>query len=278
MLGAVMKRLAIALLAVTGLSVGCSQIAFAADLPVKAPPIVAAPAMSWTGLYAGVSLGGRWSDPTWTTSAIGGPGPGNLRPPDPTTTPTDFDISTVRVGGYLGNNWQFAPQWLVGLEGDLAWGNSSKTRGGVPGTFGTSGLYSPPAAAGVDSSWVKEQWDASIRARLGFLIAPTWLLYATGGVAFQNVEVGASCSGSGPPSWCGPARNESISSVRTGWTIGGGVETVVWQNWLARIEYRYSDYGTIDHTFFSVPSTADEVVSSVKLRTNTVLGGIAYKF
>jgi hypothetical protein len=31
-------------------------------------------------------------------------------------------------------------------------------------------------------------------------------------------------------------------------------------------------------TFFSLPSTADAVVSSVKLTTNTVLGGIAYKF
>ena len=275
-----MKRLAIALFAVTGLSVGLTQIASAADLPVKAPPIVAAPAAwNWTGFYAGVSLGGRWSDPTWNTSAIGGPAPGQLRPADPATSSMNFDSSTFRVGGYLGYNWQFTPQWLVGLEGDLAWGDSSKTNGGVPGSFGgTPGFGSaPPAATGVDSSWVKENWDASIRARLGFLVTPTWLIYATGGVAFQDVEVGASCTGTGP-SWCGPARNESISSVRTGWTIGGGVEAMVWQNWLARVEYRYSDYGSIDHTFFSVPSTADEVVSSVKLRTNTVLGGIAYKF
>ena len=52
-LGAAVKRLAIALLAVTGLSVGLSQIASAADLPVKAPiykaPVVVAPAFSWTG-------------------------------------------------------------------------------------------------------------------------------------------------------------------------------------------------------------------------------------
>ena len=60
-----MKRLAIALLAVTGLSVGASQIASAADLPVKAPPVFAAPApWSWTGFYVGGHIGTGWGDVT----------------------------------------------------------------------------------------------------------------------------------------------------------------------------------------------------------------------
>jgi len=65
------------------LAVAFSQIAFAADLPTKAPlaPVVTPP--NWTGLYIGGSVGGRWADTTWTTTAIGDP----QGAPDPTTTP-----------------------------------------------------------------------------------------------------------------------------------------------------------------------------------------------
>jgi outer membrane immunogenic protein len=59
-----MKRLAIALLAVTGFSVGLSQIASAADLPVKAPvykaPVYKAligSTYNWTGCYVGGNVG-----------------------------------------------------------------------------------------------------------------------------------------------------------------------------------------------------------------------------
>lgn len=268
-------RTKFAVLLTVALSLGVVQAATAADMPVKAPAATATP--SWTGFYAGVSLGGRWSDATWTTSSIVGP-PVAFAPPDPTNAVVDYDSSTVRIGGYLGYNWQFAPRWLAGLEGDLAWGNSKNTRGGVPGTFGT-GQYTGPGVTAVDSTFVKETWDASLRARLGFLLTPTWLLYAIGGVAFQDLEVGASCGGH-PPSWCNNtvARSESVSSVRVGWTIGGGVETMLSKNWLARVEYRYADYGSIVHTFFPAPPTGDAVVSSVSLRTHTVLGGISYNF
>jgi outer membrane immunogenic protein len=275
-LGTAMKRLAIALSAVIGLSVGAVQSASAADLPMKAPPMVAAPVFDWTGFYAGASLGGRWSDATWTTSAIGGPdpGPNPFDPADPATNPRGFNSSTVRVGGYLGYNWQVTSQWLVGVEGDLAWGNSKRTLAGyVPGT---------PVGAINDSSFVKEGWDASIRGRIGFLVAPTWLVYGTGGVAFQDLQVGAGCSGAGnnPATWCsiGTPRNEAASSTRTGWTIGGGVETMLARNWLARVEYRYSDFGTFTHTFFATPATGDAVISGVSLKTQMVLFGAAYKF
>jgi len=53
--------------------------------------------------------------------------------------------------------------------------------------------------------------------------------------------------------------------------------------WLARVEYRYSDFGTIDHTFFTDPSNAgsingDSVTMQAPLTTQSVSFGIAYKF
>ena len=48
--------------------------AMAADMPVKAPDYSAPSAFfNWTGAYAGISLGGRWTDTAWTTTGIGSP-------------------------------------------------------------------------------------------------------------------------------------------------------------------------------------------------------------
>jgi hypothetical protein len=59
-LGAAVKRFAIALLAVTGLSVSLSQMASAADMPVKATPMVAPTVYNWTGWYVGANFGYGW--------------------------------------------------------------------------------------------------------------------------------------------------------------------------------------------------------------------------
>jgi len=250
-----------------------AQFASATDLPTKAPLYTPTTIANWTGVYVGGSLGGRWSDSFWSTAAIGTPS----GPPDPTTTPVSFNSSSYRVGGYVGYNWQFTAL-VIGLEGDAAWGHNSKTLAGIPGTFGPSGLGVDAGAQGFDSSKVNMGWEGSLRGRVGYLITPVWLVYTTGGVAWQQVDITSTCSGSlFNSSWCVAPRNETASTTRTGWTVGGGVETLLWNNWLLRAEYRYADYGSIDHTFFA-GSGIDEVAMSQSLKTNTGLIGLGYKF
>jgi opacity protein-like surface antigen len=43
-----------------------------------------------------------------------------------------------------------------------------------------------------------------------------------------------------------PIFNEQLSAseIRPGWTVGGGVEWVFWNNWSAKIEYDFYDFGT----------------------------------
>jgi outer membrane immunogenic protein len=270
--GSLMQR---QLIAGFALSLAAVAPAMAADMrPARAPVYTKAPVMapvySWTGAYAGISLGGRWADTTWATGSIGLP----LGPADPTTSSASFNSSTIRAGGYIGYNWQVAPVWVVGLEGDLAWGRNDKSVAGIPGTFGTGGQGVGPAAAAVDSANVRLGWDASVRGRVGFLVTPMMLLYATGGVAWQQIDVNAACNGS-LASWCGVARNETASSTQVGWTIGGGAETMIASNLLLRAEYRYSDYGNIGHTFFA--NTGDQIVMSQSLKTHTGLVGLAWK-
>jgi outer membrane immunogenic protein len=49
-------------------------------------------------------------------------------------------------------------------------------------------------------------------------------------------------------------RFEGISSTRTGWTVGAGWEYGFTPNWSARLEYRYTDFGSYsDRSTFSFP-------------------------
>jgi outer membrane immunogenic protein len=176
------------------------------------------------------------------------------------------------VGGYAGYNWKIAPTWLVGIEGDIAWGNSSKTHTPFPGSSVFFGIV-----PGNDFVTVKLDWDASIRGRVGYLLTPTWLLYATGGAAWQEIKTSASCSGvGGNSSYCVGAFSDSTSTTKSGWTVGGGVEAAFAPHWLARIEYRYADFGDVSNTFPKAPNFGFHANISVK--TNTALAGVAYKF
>ena len=247
--------------------------AVAADMPNYQPYMLPAVA-SWDGAYVGLSLGARWTDSTWTTTGIGSP----LGTPDATTTPTSFSSTSFRPGGFVGYNWQWAPMGIIGVEADAAWGRNNDTVAGIPGTYGTGGQGVGPGATASDSAAINLGWDGSLRARLGVVVAPTWLVYATGGLAWQQASFSATCNGSlFNNSWCVAARNESYSTTLIGWTVGGGVEALLWNNWFVRAEYRYADYGDVSHTFFS-GTNIDEVAMQASVRTNTALIGVGYKF
>lgn len=241
--------------------------AFAADVAprayTKAPAY--SPSYDWSGFYVGASVGGRWSEVTWNTQTFSGIAPLAA------SNPQQLDSSSVRVGGIVGYNWQVSPAWVVGLEGDIAWADSKKTISGFPGSINFF------VAANHDTVGVKLGWDASIRARLGYLVTPATLVYATGGVAFQEITTTATCDGTAL-SFCGAAfpSNLSNTTVKTGWTVGGGIETVISQNWFARAEYRYSDFGNVTHVLPPVPAVG--FTANIDVKTHTALVGLTYKF
>lgn len=228
------------------------------------------PAMSWGGLYAGSGLGARASrtDLT-TTSAIQ-----NI-PVDISrfATSRPFDGTALRASPFVGLNWQFAPRWVIGIEGDFGFANKTTTFAGFIGPL----LETFRAADGLA---LKTTWDASLRGRLGFLVTPATLAYVTGGAAWQQYEMTSSCVSA----FCGSLGvSPAIVAnkiTKSGWTVGGGIEAALWDRWLARAEYRYSDFGTEPFAIAQVSLDFHPLVEiiDVNLRTHTVTFGLAYKF
>jgi hypothetical protein len=98
------------------LAVGLTT-ANAADLPVKAPIVAPLLPFTWTGFYMGANVGYSFGrDPTTEMDATTG------------VQIASFDLSPDGVigGGQVGYNYQFAPNWMVGFEGDIQ-GHESKS-------------------------------------------------------------------------------------------------------------------------------------------------------
>ena len=74
--------------------------------------------------------------------------------------------------------------------------------------------------------------------------------------------------------------NETVSQTRIGWTVGGGIEKMI-SRWVFRLEYRYADLGTFNHTFFASNfggGLDDRVTANFKLRSHLMNVGLAYLF
>jgi hypothetical protein len=107
--------------------------AFAADLRQMVP--VAPAAVDWAGFHFGGSVGGRWADNEWTTTAVA---PAQGGRPD-WSAHQHLASAAVRLGGFFGYNWMLRQSWIIGLEADLGWANNKAHRTPIPGTP----LYSP---------------------------------------------------------------------------------------------------------------------------------------
>ena len=255
---------------------------FAADL-LKAPAAVPV-AYGWNGWYIGGEVGGKWVTDDWTTTCVQGGGLftcGSLLnslafPGAPDSSAShSFKTSGLRTGVYAGAMFQVNPTWVAGIEGDYAFYSKSSS---VTGLLGCS-LPTCSVIGGTpafDSTSVKNKDDFSLRLRAGFLVTPDILVYGTGGVAFQRVEATMSCNGNFSPA-CLFSHSQTDGAWLPGWTVGGGVEWKLAQNWLLRGEYRYSDFGTWKPDFFRGSGDV-EIFSNVKVTSQIATAGLAYKF
>lgn len=115
----------------------------------------------------------------------------------------------------------------------------------------------------IDTLSQKLDWFGTFRGRIGStFIAPTFLAYVTGGLAYGDVKTTNTVSGTNVTNPGGQGVNGgtiltpvsafmSSSTVRAGWTVGAGIEGVVSGNWTAKLEYLYIDLGNVSGSFLT---------------------------
>jgi outer membrane immunogenic protein len=226
--------------------------AFAADLPMKAPAMIAAaPApFSWTGCHIGGNIGGVFSEDT-STGLLG--------------NSASHNSSGFVGGGQIGCDYQFAPGWVIGVEGRAAWTSLKESN--------ASTVIFPAIGRTVPSQFsVSNDFLASATARLGYSFVNPWLFSVKGGAAWTNEKV--------DDAFIAPVRgiavDPSTSNTRTGWTVGTGVEWAFAPNWSATLEYDYYDFGSKGLTL----TQPNEIVTvaSFKDTIHEVTVGVNYHF
>jgi outer membrane immunogenic protein len=237
------------IIASTAIALALGGSAVAADLPSReAPPVYVPPPpiFTWTGLYLGGEVGYQWGDVTKSSFNSAGAFAAN----EPTGLPTG-----VVGGAHIGYNWQMS-QIVIGLEGDVE---------------GSSLHSSSVDTTGVVSTSAREPFEASIRGRVGF----AWdraLIYGTGGAAFGSLHNTATNLTTGGV--------DTFDTSRVGWTVGGGVEYAVSNNWSIRAEYRYTDLGNFTDTLTNSTGAMAGGPFAIHIHNidNAVRAGFSYKF
>jgi outer membrane immunogenic protein len=243
--------------------------AWAADLPVKAPPPPIKAPFSWSGCYVGLNAG-------WASSQI----QQNVDIPRVPIFGVFHDLnldssgrdSSFTGGGQIGCNWQFDPKWVVGLEGDINSLNGKRSQN----------LSFPFAGHGEDTVVGAQQtslrWLATFRGRFGYAW-DRWFLYATGGLAVGDVKSSIAATATNPNGLVLSQYAGSYSADRVGWTVGAGFEYAFAERLSAKLEYLHFDLGNASYNVVGThPFLFPLWNASAKVSGDIVRVGLNYRF
>jgi outer membrane immunogenic protein len=210
--------------------------ALAADLPSRRytkAPAVAAPIYNWTGFYIGGHIGGAFNG-------------------DNGFAGSNSNSNGQFLGGVqIGGDYQFAPNWVIGIEGQFSWLGNNNNGVIIPGGF----LFTS-----------NQRGLGSVTGRLGYTWGPA-LLYVKGGYAYSDHSDSLSLNGTS-------AAFALDSSHHDGFTVGAGLEYMFAQNWSAKVEYQFYDFGK---TNFIIPASLF-TLGNTRNDEHTVKVGLNYRF
>lgn len=213
---------ALHILGVSLIAITSSMPAMAADAVLQEPTVPVAPdpvidTSQWGGFYAGIYGGYSWFDAN--VSPLG-----------------EAEDEDFKFGGYTGYNFEFDNQIVTGVELNGGFANAEASAAGTT---------------------VEQEWDASIRGRLGYAFENS-LIYSFAGLAVTGVEA-RSITG-------------SDSQTLTGYNVGAGFERQILDGITARVEYGFSDYGS--ESF----GTGGGVNNEIDFKEDSVNIGLGVKF
>ncbi|QUS40102.1 porin family protein [Tardiphaga alba] len=235
-----MKKFLLGTAALLAMGASASAADLAARPYTKAPAYVAAPIYNWTGFYIGGHVGGAFNG----NNGFGGT--------------TDNSDGRFLGGVQIGADYQFAPNWVIGVEGQYSWlGNNN-----------TNVAFQPAPPATFSTYNLNQKAIASVTGRLGYTWGPA-LLYVKGGWAYQDVSETLVAGVAGAPiAFDGGTK-------KNGYTVGAGLEYLFTQNWSGKVEYQYYDFGS---TTLQPAVTGLGTAVSSKNDTHTVKAGLNYRF
>ena len=236
---------------VLALALLVSGAATAADLPKYPPMAPIAPiaqAFNWTGFYVGGHVGYTWGrDTTFeylsaNNLLVGGP--------------FRFHGNSFFGGIHAGDNYQYGPL-VAGIEADI---DATGVRGG---------FYDAPNLARFNpGGLVRTRIDAqgSLRGRLGYAL-DRLLIYGTGGFALADIKYSYNNPTTGV--------TDNTSRMRSGYTVGGGLEYAITDHLTSSIEYRYSNFGRFNYVS---QAAFVGITGGQRPTSNAVRVGVGYKF
>ena len=276
-----------------------SASALATDLPSRTytkAPAAAAPAYNWSGWYGGLNAGwvggsGRVSNDASIVSTS--TAPVNAEAIALGATNTAGTSSGFIGGGQFGYNYQFSHLFVAGFEADIQGlsGAHKRSSSVIPLLAGEGGGI---ASVVTNSTTTRDlSYLGTLRARIGVLAVPSFLLYATGGLAYGGVKSDTTIAQSvtntfnPPPS---TLTSGSFSGTRVGYVVGGGGEWMLSSNWSAKLEYLHYDLGSATYATGGLANNLEQASlqgsgtaavatsSKVRFNDNIVRVGVNYHF
>jgi outer membrane immunogenic protein len=231
-----MKKFLLGTVALVAL--GATVPALAADLGARTytkAPAYMAPIYNWTGFYIGGHIGGAFGNDNNFNGLV----------------TTSNDAGRFLGGVQAGADYQFAPNWVLGIEGQYSWLGGNNTGAIFPGGF----VYTN-----------NQRGLGSVTGRVGYTWGPG-LLYVKGGYAFSDNNEALALAGA-------PVVFGFDHGHRDGYTVGAGLEYMFAQNWSAKVEYQYYDFGS---SRFVTPAVLVPF-GSFRNSENTIKAGLNYRF
>jgi outer membrane immunogenic protein len=237
---------------------------------------VAAPVFTWTGFYVGLNAG----------AAFNGGGGGAY-------TPNGFPVAATPAGGnilvgttgnnvafagggQIGYNYQFGA-FVAGLEADIQGiGRSGSGYGATAPVGGLAGVAPYALATG---AYFSPGYLGAVRGRLGYAVDRA-LFYVTGGFAYsggygnRSVAYYSAANATAVPT----AVYTGASGSTTGYTVGGGVEYAVSNNWTVKGEYLYANVGGGGNLLTSAALPGTSFSNKTNQGVSLARVGVNYKF
>jgi len=215
---------------------GVSSAAIADGYDYEYEPVgksfAAPPIFAWTGWYAGMAAGWIRSESEATLTGVTG---NFLVVPALLPSKLSHDADGFIAGLTLGYNQKMSVAFVGGIEADIAYTDVSGSK---------ARSITIDSDTGSASVRTEMDWFGTVRARAGWLASQQMLFYATGGLAYADLDRTASASivDGGVGVVITPTSvSSSKSDWKAGWTVGGGLEWLLGNKTTLKSEYLYYD-------------------------------------